>query len=147
MSDVIQLDDHRSPKGSEPGPDAVWRCGCGCTSYFARADGQLECVSCGSVADGVNGEWRAKLPDASAQPLAPMETGGSTIVKALGSSGAACRRILAADPEELVAAITFDKNGTIGAWGLGFNCREKLEWLDEKLAVARKLLTETGKPT
>jgi len=114
MSDVIQLDDHRSPKGSEPGPDAVWRCGCGCTSYFARADGQLECV---------------------------------TIVTALGSSGAACRRILAADPEELVAAITFDKNGTIGAWGLGFNCREKLEWLDEKLAVARKLLTETGKPT
>lgn len=47
-----------------PGPADVgyWTCNCGCTTHRVRSDDEIECGSCGELANGI-GYWRKPLPD------------------------------------------------------------------------------------
>lgn len=54
MSDVVEF--------KRPDP-LVWVCRCGCTTWYARSDGVLQCAGCDNVStDGPSG-WRETLRD------------------------------------------------------------------------------------
>ncbi|MGL4296941.1 MAG: hypothetical protein ACRCTG_14610 [Aestuariivirga sp.] len=141
-AEIISLADARKPMADEPEAAVpVWRCGCGCATHFARADGQIECANCAAMASGNSGEWRGRVPDPEMQVVPPMED-SSLVVTDLMSGEAACRRVLSADPKDLAAAIIFTKDGRVRVWGLDFSGDEQLAWLDRRLAEARRLLVK-----
>lgn len=116
----------------------VWRCNCGCMSFLARADGELECCHCQMVVTGDIGEWRSRLPQTPDKTEEP-DSGDQTVTD-LGSSSAALRRALdKADADNTAAVIVLQKDGAITAWG-DVEPGEQAEWLDRRIADARQLL-------
>lgn len=51
MADVIKLE-----RASKPEP-LVWSCNCGNASFWLYEDGQIQCVACDLMHDGMRGYW------------------------------------------------------------------------------------------
>lgn len=135
MAEILKFP--RNPKEGED--DLVWRCNCGCSTHYAHANGYLTCAHCGTVGNGTGGEWRKSLPDEAHEPKEIEE--GDIRVTSLDSPHAALKRVQRlADPDDLAALIVMQKDGRLNVWGDNFDTEERVEWLDRRLADARRFL-------
>lgn len=119
----------------------VWRCGCGCLTSFVRADDELECAQCGSLARGNTGEWRKHLPPVPAVVAETVD--GDVKVTDLNSVEAALKRVArTADPDKVFALIVVNRDGSLSVWGGNLETDKQRAWFDRKLAETKALLVK-----
>ena len=130
------------PAAAEPISDrVVWRCNCGCLTFFVRADRELECAVCGTVAEGA-GEWRTREPEAPAG-AAPDVSPGDVRVTDLNSPELAIRRMVKKiDVENLVSLVVLNADGSLSAWGKA-ETEAQAQWILDRLLDAHALMVKS----
>lgn len=119
----------------------VWRCDCGCMTFFVRADDELECAQCSVLTRGETGEWRKNLPDVPAK-VDETETGDVKVTD-LNSASAAIKRVLRkADPDKMFALVVVNRDGSLSVWGGDLVTDDQREWFDRQMASAKALLNK-----
>lgn len=126
----------------EPAPSqdrVVWRCNCGCLTFFIRADQEVECAQCGVIAEDC-GSWRARSPDEPADEVTGVEADDVTVTD-LNSPAFAIRRVVKKiDHANLSALVVINSDGSLSAWGDAEGA-EQSEWLRSRLMAAHNLLS------
>lgn len=135
MSDnIIQFRKRDDPQSDR----VVWRCNCGCLTFFVRADQEIECAQCGTVAEDC-GEWRARSPEEPGGEV-PETSLGDVKVTDLNSAEHAIRRVVKKiDPASVVGLVVLNGDGSISAWGKA-ETDEQSDWMFQQLAVAHGLM-------
>ena len=135
MADIVAFP---SAVTEQDDTSTVWTCRCGCMSFWARADGELQCCQCDGVVSGADfGAWRKHLPAVPAEP--GQTSDDNVIVTDLNSSPAALQRVLGKAGPSTVAVIVLQEDGTLTAWG-GVDAGDQEKWLKRMLRRARKML-------
>lgn len=117
----------------------IWRCNCGCRTFWAHATGVLECAQCQKLQNGDGGEWRVDLPQAPSEPKKTEP--GDTSFTSLDSPEVALRRTLGKiDPKKAVSVIVIDCDGALHVWGDDYSGEARVSWLDRRLAEIRNML-------
>jgi hypothetical protein len=129
MSDdsVIQFPGRRR----EPG---IWACECGCTTHRHYETGAVECSSCGNIASGPTGGWRARLPE----PPAEIDdlTGSNFAVIDIATAENYLRRKAKA-ASDVVAIVIVESDGGVSSWSTGdLATPDRRKWLRQKLVEA-----------
>lgn len=119
---------------------AVWVCGCGCTTHYHHANGDVECASCGNIAcDNCMGQWRERLPETPAE-IKPTDAECFKVTR-LDTEGAALKRVLGGViHEQTSAVIVIGTDGALSCWGRGFKTKAEQAWLRRHLASAFRRL-------
>lgn len=127
-----------------PRPDAgdlYWKCGCGCSTFWARYDKRIECAACHLIIENY-GEWI--VPTVSAPPVKSEPTDAVRIVK-LGTAEAVLRRVCdfaISDIGGTAAMIVMKDDGTVRTWNRkDFDTPTLRRWLREGLSRARRMIT------
>jgi hypothetical protein len=119
----------------------VWRCKCGCMTWYMHEGGSVECAACHHFSNAENSEWRIKLPDAphDVRPEEPTDV----VVTNIGSPKYALQRVVnAADATTTAAVLVFFNNGGIRVWGSLFDRKEDKAWFMRKCKAALELLSK-----
>lgn len=119
-------------------PRLIWRCDCGCLTMFLHSDATAECAACGVFATGLEGDWRAPLPE---QPDSPREVSpGDNKVVDLGSADVAVRRALKRiEPDDVTALVVINRDGSLSAWSEAETDKQG-SWLRRKMREALRLM-------
>jgi hypothetical protein len=118
----------------------VWRCGCGCISFFLLADGGAECCRCGCVQSGEDGSWRERLPETPQR--VEMQPPDDITVTDLNSSAAGLRRTLErAQIGATAIVVIIQDDGGVSTWGAIENV-EQSDWFDRRIETAKRMLTK-----
>lgn len=141
MSEVIKF------PGTEPEDQLVWVCRCGCQSFILYADGRTECCNCEKISNDIDdaGWFRDKPPAPDDPPELPKE--GVTNVVRIGGSMEALDRVIGRIEENRTAfVIVCQKDGVASTWKSDEFDRQDCGtwWLDQQLAVSRKMLLPVG---
>jgi hypothetical protein len=133
MSNIVTLPRRDADK-------IVWRCDCGCLTHFIRADDEVECAQCGTLANGSGGEWRRNLPDVPAI-IGEVESGDVQVTD-LNSADAAIKRVLRkVDADQMFALIVVNTDGSLSVWGRTLKTDDQRDWFDRKMADAKAFLS------
>lgn len=119
--------------------DYIWVCGCGCSTFKIRGDGELECASCYTNPEpDENSGWFDRIADDGDRDEEPTQirTGNDDN----GDFGERLIKTDAAKPD--VTWIMFGRdNGGVSVWFKHeFDGEEHFNWLDERITVGRNLL-------
>lgn len=116
----------------------VWRCNCGCLTFFVRADQEIECAQCKTISADA-GSWRARSPE---EPLGAVEEveADDVIVTDLGDPFHAIRRVLKkVDPDNVAALIVINNDGSLSTWGAA-DGKAQAGWMRRRVSSALKLI-------
>lgn len=149
MSDPINLADRRKKAEPSHEQDFIWRCNCGCATYFLHADGEAECAVCETrhTSDAC-GEWRKPLPDTpeDAESFGDEVSEGLMYVTDMHSTDAAIQRVAKlANKRDTAALILIQKDGNIKVWRHDAEGEKQVSWLKRRMKDAAKLVL-TGFP-
>lgn len=119
----------------------VWVCACGCRTFELHADGTAMCANCERVASP-GSDWYRELPPPVAEPR-EVDPDARAVV-AMNSSDSALGRIVRKMNEDTTSVvIVIHDDGALNTWSRGIDTPEQLDWLDRRLAAARKLVDLT----
>ena len=116
----------------------VWRCNCGCITFFALGDGTIECAHCEIASSDFAGSWRVSLPE-PARDVPPVDR-DLKVVDMNDAKSAILRVLKRADPEILAALIVMRNDGTMSVWNDRMDTAEHRRWFDGQIDVARKMI-------
>lgn len=137
MSDNVIQFERREP---DPSHDrVVWRCNCGCLTFFIRADAEVECAQCGVISEDC-GSWRARSPDEHEGEVPGVEPNDVTVTD-LNSPELAIRRVVRKiEHANLAALVVINSDGSLSAWGDAEGAAQS-DWLMSRLLAAHNLLS------
>lgn len=137
MSDNI-IPFSRPPAAEDANDRVVWRCNCGCLTFFVRADQEIECAQCGSIAADC-GEWRAREPEQPAADVPPVGADDVTVTD-LGAAEHAIRRVMKKiDHANIAGLIVINSDGSLSAWG-SVETPAESRWMRSRVSAALKLM-------
>ena len=114
---------------------AYWQCQCGCLTHYMRDDGAAECAHCGTIAEGA-GAWA--MPAESQQKVDQDEHQIVDFGQRIFALKRLAQRI---ENDEFLQVICIKEDGGVSV--AGDACEgDQVAWLDDRLADARKILTE-----
>jgi uncharacterized Zn finger protein (UPF0148 family) len=116
----------------------IWVCGCGCSTFMLREDGEAVCAHCETEVGEDGGAWLAKIAHADErdpEAAAPFED-----VQGNGSPEF-CRARMArvATDDDVTAIVVVKQDGRIHAWSEA-ETRAQLDWVTERLEQAKGLI-------
>lgn len=119
--------------------DYIWVCGCGCSTFKIRGDGELECASCYKNPEpDDNSGWFNRIVDDGDREEEPIQ-----IRIGNDDTGDFSERLIKTDAAKPDATwIMFGRDdGSVSAWFKHeFDGEEHFQWLDERITVGRNLL-------
>lgn len=116
----------------------VWRCNCGCLTFFVRADQEIECAQCGTISADA-GSWRARSPEEPVGEVGEVEPDDVTVTD-LGDPAHAIRRVLKkVEPDNVAALIVINNDGSLSTWG-ETDGKAQAGWMRRRVASALKLI-------
>ena len=132
-----------------PDPKAqhsYWVCGCGCMTHLIREDGEIECMSCGVLANGTDGGLYFHKPEGVRREYEQLEESPFTVgdnVDALPHRRWA-ERLKAG---EFMIMIGLRRDGQVATHGSldDLETVDQKTWLRRQLRAAYKLLTRPAK--
>jgi hypothetical protein len=133
-ADVVELGARR-PIVATPAVEELryWQCACDCVTFSLRADGRIECSSCGKLVDCIAGAWQLPRPSDGGDPkrIATRST-----IDDLGDPNLAVKVMLRrAAARDLAYLIAVASDGRVLQWGSSCNV-EQDRWLARKLREA-----------
>lgn len=126
-------------------PSVIWVCGCGCSSFNIREDGEAECCVCSQLADADGQGWYDRTKDAH-QRSDDLD-GPIDDVSGNGSMEFVRRRVeqLASD-KTAVLLVVAREDGSVSTWSIA-ETEDQVEWVREKLEAATNLVRTNVKAT
>lgn len=127
----------------EPAPSqdrVVWRCNCGCLTFFIRADQEVECAQCGVISADC-GDWRARSPEEPDGDVAEVALGDVKVTDLNSSENAIRRVVKKIDPGNLIALVVLNADGSISTWGSA-DTEEQGQWMLDQLLAAHDLMAK-----
>ena len=121
-------------------PQVTWICGCGCSSFYIREDGQAECCLCGDTANADGQGWYDRTKDQPAR-----DDGLNAPIQGITGNGSIefvrLRVAQLATDESAVLIVVARENGSVSTWSKAEN-QEQVTWVGEKLDTALSLISK-----
>lgn len=134
MSNVVSLEGSRK--------EIIWRCDCGCQTFFMHETGSIECAHCGATTDNdeTKGNWIERLPDVPEHPAEESEMDLKHVAGTIDFAKETAFRKIMGRKDEVIILMAFFEDGSSSQWGHGLETPERLEWFDRHVAKAREFL-------
>lgn len=115
----------------------IWVCRCGCTTHYHYENGEIECGSCGHVADSLEGAWRLKLPETPEKPEELDESNFRTLPNSTPDAFMK-RQLKCGNP--ISAMFVLFEDGGASTWSPQISTMERVELVKKTLAECMERL-------
>lgn len=119
----------------------VWRCKCGCLTFFLNANSTVECVACREISSSEDdGAWRLRLPEKPPLLRETVEPNDTTIASANDPEWALKRVLNAAKYKTTAFVLVVQNDGETRVWGEKIETPEEEAWFMRRCNAALNIL-------
>ncbi len=138
MSNVIDFPGRKAESDDESYV-TVWRCNCGCLTFYALATGEIQCADCGIVTSESEGDWRTRLPEVL-DIVEPVGIGDSAIRDLDAPDISLIRTLDLASADDTSFVVVAQKDGKTAIWGDCAETDEQKNWFERRIDEAKRML-------